>query len=296
MNELIDKLQTRLRDAIFGRTRLHVVSQRDEDASAQAPVFVVATFRSGSTFLRLLLNSHSQICCPPETKFLLHLAALRADDVTGKALASLGYEEAYVRDRLRALASEFYGPYLQAMGKAILVDKTPDYVRVLDFIDWLYEGRAKYIVLFRNGLDVAQSMNDTRLDPFDENKNLRTTFEYWKTDAEIMLNWLSAHPERCCKVLYESLCDDLKGEMGAVLSFLGLAWEDEIETWYKRGHDRGHEDNKARRQRSVNKRTNTYADWDVGLVDEFKLTARSVHEAIGYDPDSLSPQTRDAGV
>ncbi|MGI9334332.1 MAG: sulfotransferase family protein [Gammaproteobacteria bacterium] len=290
MGELIDKLRTRLRDMAFGRTKLQVVSTGDEKYENLCPFFLVTTFRSGSTFLRLLLNSHSAVCCPPETKFLVHLANMRADPVTEKALDSLGFSTDYVRRQLRAVASGFYGPHLQAAGKPVLVDKTPDYVRILDFIDWLYEEKTKFIVLFRNGLDVAQSMNETPLDPFDEKKNLQLTFEYWKTDAQLMLNWLSLHPDRCHTVLYEELCDDLEGEMRKVLDFLGLPWEESVREWFKTGHERGHEDIKARRQRGVNKRFGTYEHWDQSLIQEFKAAAKVFHEAMGYDSDTLRPR------
>lgn len=290
MRTHIEKLRTRLRDMAFGRTKLEVISSCEGEHTQLRPVFVVTTFRSGSTFLRLLLNSHSEVCCPPETKFLVHLAALWADEATRKGLDSLGYSPDYVRARLRALAADLYGPHLKAAGRSVLIDKTPEYVRILDFVDWLYEGEVKYIVLFRNGLDVAQSMMETPLDVFDKDKDLRVTFNYWKTDAELMLEWKGRHPDRCHVTLYEDLCDDLEGEVRNALAFVGLAWEESIREWFNKGHARGHEDIKARRQRSVNKRFGTFKQWDQALIAEFKGMAKSIHEAMGYDPCTLRPK------
>ena len=41
--------------------------------SDNAPFFIVGSGRSGSTLLRLILASHSRICIPPETWFLVPL-------------------------------------------------------------------------------------------------------------------------------------------------------------------------------------------------------------------------------
>ena len=43
-------------------------------------------------------------------------------------------------------------------GNARWIDKTPSYVDILDFIDLLFGKECRYIMLYRYGLDVANSM------------------------------------------------------------------------------------------------------------------------------------------
>ena len=45
------------------------------------PVFLLSYLRSGSTMMRMVLNSHSQICAPLE----MHLRALRLDTSTARS-------------------------------------------------------------------------------------------------------------------------------------------------------------------------------------------------------------------
>ena len=168
MSESLDKLRTRIRDVIFGRTKIHVINQ--EDIEDIYPVFIIGTFRSGTTLLRYLLDSHSHICSPPETKFLMGLADIRNNKTIWGALETMGLEEEYIKQKIRQLASSFYQPYKEVKMKRILVDKTPEYVRVLDFIDWLYDGKCKYIMIFRNGLDVANSMCEQVIEPIEQNE------------------------------------------------------------------------------------------------------------------------------
>ncbi len=282
---MLDKLRTRLRDMAFGRTQIRVVNLSDE--TDVTPVFVIGTFRSGTTLLRFLLDSHSQLCCPPETKFLVNLAEMHGDQSTTRALETMGLENDYVRNSLKSFASSLYSPYLSVKGKSILVDKTPEYVRILDFIHWLYEGRAKYILIYRNGLDVAQSMFKQVIEPLEENKTIDTCFDYWKKDTRIMLDWHERHKEACHKLVYENLCSDVEGVMTRAFKFLELPWEESVLEWYRQSHDIGYEDIKARRQRSIQKSSGNYSDWPKEDIKRMKESAHEIHSAIGYDPDTL---------
>ena len=285
MNESIDKIRTRLRDMLFGRTKIRVVNY--SESNEVTPVFVIGTFRSGTTLLRFLLDSHSEICCPPETKFLADLSKIHSNQSTWQSLEAMGLEENYIKQSLRTLASSFYQPYMAVKGKQVLVDKTPEYVRILDFIDWLYDGKCKFILIFRNGLDVANSMYEQVIEPIENNKSLDKAFNYWIHDTEIMLELLEKKKERCHKVIYNDLCDNVENVMTGVLRFIGLEWEEKILEWYSHGHDRGHEDIKARRQRGINKSASNYDSWEPETIKKFKNRAREVHEKIGFDPETL---------
>lgn len=284
MNAL-DTFRTRLRDMLFGRTKIKVINQ--DAANDVTPVFLVGTFRSGTTFFRYLIDSHSQICCPPETKYLVHLANMRDRESTTEAFDNLGFDPGFVRQQMRRFASTVYGTHLKAMDKAFLVDKTPDYVRILDFIDWLYEGQCKYVLIFRNGLDVAHSMMSTHILPLEDDKTIDNAFEYWKTDTAIMLDWLSKHPERCHKVVYNALCDETESTLHGVMDFIGHEFEPGQLTWYEHEHTRGAEDIKARRQRKINKSVHNYLEWPEDVVADLKQRSTDLHEAIGFDPETL---------
>lgn len=283
--KIFDTFRTRLRDMIFGRTKIRVVNL-DQREQVQ-PVFIIGTFRSGTTLLRFLLNSHSKICVPPETKFLADIASLRSNQSTKKAMESMGLEEDYVKQSIREFTSSLYRPYILSNNKDMIIDKTPEYVRILDFIDWLYDGKCKYILIFRNGLDVANSMNDVVIEPLEGNKSINTAFNYWLKDTNIMLDWMGRNKARCHKVVYDQLCDDTEDTITGVLEFLAMEWEPQILDWHKQQHDRGHEDIKARRQRKINKSCANYKSWDPDEISYIKTLASDAHKKIGFNPDTL---------
>ena len=132
-----------------GRRRRKV---RKADRLVRAPVFVMCTLRSGSTLLRVLLNSHSKIHSPQELH-LRDLAVRVKTDYASKALGEIGLDDEQMRFLLwdRLLQRE-----LAAAGKEILVNKTPNDVFIADLIARCWPD-ARFIYLLRHPGSIARS-------------------------------------------------------------------------------------------------------------------------------------------
>lgn len=284
------KLHTRMRDIVFGRTHITVVDKSEHEGIQARPVFLIGCFRSGTTLLRYLLDSHSQICCPPESKFLTHLSALRRDSKFMKAFGTMGFDEEYVQKRLKRFSDDFFLDYMLAKKKKRWVDKTPEYVRILDFIDWLYGKEVDYIFIYRNGLDVTQSMLTQNIAPLEPDKTIEKAFEYWLEDARTMLAWRPKIQGRCYEVFYENLCSRPSDTMNTIFDFLGVLQEDVVKVWFRKRHDMGFEDIKARRRTSIKLSHGNFKVWGRETVERFKSKAAEVHERIGYNPKTLMPK------
>jgi len=102
--------------------RRHSVAEvRSGDRLVAAPVFILCTLRSGSTLLRVLLNSHSQIHAPHE----LHLryVSVTLDKTWSKrSMKQMGLDAGTLEYLLwdRLLHRELSGS-----GKRMIVEKTP---------------------------------------------------------------------------------------------------------------------------------------------------------------------------
>src|SRR5215208_5464338 len=106
-----------------GRARV-----RAGDRLLEHPGFVMCTLRSGSTLLRVLLDSHSQIHCPHE----IHLRYLGVDLETKwveRSMKEMGLDQERLEyllwDRVRHRE-------LTGSGKPRLVTKTPNDVFIAD--------------------------------------------------------------------------------------------------------------------------------------------------------------------
>lgn len=136
------------------------------------PLFVVGSHRSGTTMLRLMLNSHPQLTMPPESHFIpWAYSRFRERMETDSFLRFLQSQERFrdwdlsptlVRSRLApdmsvatALAVVFE-TYAAREGKSRWGDKTPDYVLCLPLLLKLFPD-AQVVHLIRDGRDVAAS-------------------------------------------------------------------------------------------------------------------------------------------
>ncbi|MEW6518555.1 MAG: sulfotransferase [Thermodesulfobacteriota bacterium] len=279
-----------MRDIVFGRSRITVVDKSEQEKLHVRPIFLIGCFRSGTTLLRYLLDSHSLICSPPETKFLTHLSGLHKDSESMQAFGTMGFDDEYVRKRMKHFAEEFFLDYMAAKKKVRWVDKTPEYVRILDYIDWMYGEEVDYIFIYRNGLDVTQSMLLQSIAVLEPNKNMAKAFEYWFEDALTMLSWRQKLKGRCCEVFYENLCRNPSDTMNTIFDFLDVPREDVVDVWFRKRHDMGFEDIKARRQTSIKLSHGNFSAWSREELDHYKARAAEVHERLGYDPETLMPR------
>ncbi len=276
---------------IFGRTKIQVVQQEVLSRKAPPPIFIIGCFRSGTTLLRYFLDSHCKIACPPESKFLVHLASIYNTESTMAAFNSLGYDQNYVKDRIKEFVDSFFLGYMTAHQKKRWADKTPDYVRILEFIEWLYGPNCQYIIIYRNGLDVANSMNSTYIEAIEgDNKNIYKAFEYWYHDTTIIHNWEKRYPDRCFSLHYEKLCLHTESMLKQLFSFLNEEWDENVLQWHKISHERGQEDIKARRQRKIHLSHGSFKQWDATMQNDLKSKSEQLHSLIGYDPKTLMPK------
>ena len=140
---------------------------------------IVGTPRSGTTLLRAMLDSHPDLAITPETYFLVGLAKsprfslsrsrfnrerFLEDLFSHPRFPLWGLAEADVRNELAARTVSSYTEafrvlyllYANQAGKTRAGDKTPWYVRHIDFLHQLLP-EARFIHMIRDGRDVALS-------------------------------------------------------------------------------------------------------------------------------------------
>src|SRR3954465_8395214 len=185
---------------------------RPEDRLLEAPVFVMCTVRSGSTLLRVLLDSHSQIHSPHE----MHLKDISVKVREGypeRALREVGLDDERLRFLLwdRVLHRE-----LTEHGGRILVNKTPSDVFIVDEILRCWPD-ARFIYLLRHPAAIAQSRQNAR--PQD---SAERNAEMLRRYAQALENARQEHPG--ITVRYEDLTADPERVTRELCEFLGVAW------------------------------------------------------------------------
>jgi hypothetical protein len=199
-------------------------------------LFVIGAPRSGSTLLARMIGAHSQVFAPAEPHLLTPLAHLgyyetveRApyDPVISQAairelVAALPGGERDYLDALRAYADTLYARLLDASGRRWLLDKTPAYALVLDFLARLYP-KARYVVLVRNPLAVWSSYVQSF---FDGDAAAAHRFNpLLERYVPAIARFLREGRVATHRVRYEELVAEPEVRMRELCAFLGLAFE-----------------------------------------------------------------------
>ena len=201
-----------------------------ESAGRNAPIFVAASARSGSTLVRFLLDSHPHIACPPETNVAEACMALcnvaRALDAES---GQVGQEKAGFSEARTAIES-LLQPYLRSRGKRRWCDKSPGSIRYLPLLAEVWP-EAQFVCLYRHCMDMVCSglraspwgLHAYGFGPYGAahpGNSLAALISYWIDSTAAALRFEEEHPDRCIRLYYEEVVTSPTSRLQEVFGFL----------------------------------------------------------------------------
>ncbi|MBA2767863.1 MAG: sulfotransferase [Sporichthyaceae bacterium] len=189
------------------------------------PIFVVGTMRSGSTLLRLILDSHENIAIGEETGFAGALAATKQIPnwrYGGEWYSRLGWSEEELDERLR----DFYGPMFErhatSQGKARWGDKTP-------FHSWHMADLARvfpdavFLAISRHPAAVVASLTKKF------HYGVEEAADYWtSTNLEVLRHGKDLGGDRFALIRYEDIVGEPEPTLRDLMDWLGEPWSDDL--------------------------------------------------------------------
>lgn len=196
-----------------------------------------------------MLGVHSDIHAPEEPHLITPLAHLGYFATVEKApydpiitqgamralVAGLPEGEADYLDAMRACSDHLYARLLAPTACHRLLDKTPAYALVLDFLARLYP-EARYIVLTRNPMAIWSSFVDSFFDGDHEAAHAHNPVLERYVPA--IARFLREPPVGLCHVQYETLVHDPKTELQRICGFAGLPFESGMVNYGDSGENR----------------------------------------------------------
>lgn len=221
-------------------------------AVGHPPLFVVGCGRSGTTMLRLMLDSHPDLAIPGEGHFIpfthkiLHRFVGPEGELDVGALARRLIDTVHFRrwdvpddvalGRVRALrdadfpgvVEALYMSYADINGKVRWGDKTPIYVRHIPLLAELFPS-ARFVHVIRDGHDVALSYLSVPWGP----STIWEVAQKWKRDVSAGRSaGDSLGPGRYLEIRYEDLIADPGAELERLCSFAALPFDERMLNYY----------------------------------------------------------------
>ncbi len=213
--------------------------------------FVCGVTRSGTTLLRLMLDTHPEVAIPGETHFVPRLikrverkpltADEAADFVTEhKRWGDFHLEADDLRERFRALKPftagdairSFYGLYSEREGKPRYGDKTPGYMREMLRLQRVLP-ETRFIHIIRDGRDVALSVLKLNWGP----SNPTEAAELWTERIE-KARQQAPKVNHYLEIRFEDLVMDTEGTLRKVCEFIDLDFDPVMLDYHERAAER----------------------------------------------------------
>lgn len=194
------------------------------------PIFIVGLPRAGSTLLEQILASHSQVDGTMELHNILGLASRLQRQA----------------NQYPAILSELDAGYFKRFGEQFLQDTQVYRAGASFFIDkmpnnFLHIGLIKLILPNAKVIDARRHPMACCFSGFkqlfgdgqDFTYGLENIGRYYRSYVKLMEHWDKVLPGFVLRVQYEDVIDDLEGQVGRILDFCGLEFEQQCIDFHK---------------------------------------------------------------
>lgn len=229
-----------------------------EDLNDLRPIIVGGCYRSGTSLVRRLLDSHPRIHCGPEVKLFrdFHADYIDVEDpiahlrfmVTARSLLP----EPDLLEVLGKALVEMHERAALLAGKARWADKVPENVVFLEEWQRLLGEDWVFLHVVRNPLDTLASIEESGF-PRSVPAGLSERIDLYVAYAQAGLYFAERNPDRYVRVLYEELVGDPERAVRGLMDALGESFDARQLEVNSMNHAVGLEDPKAAHASSIHR-------------------------------------------
>ena len=216
----------------------HLRQWESRYVSRQWPIIIGGCPRSGTTLTRVILDTHPNLACGPESS-LLAGCFLREELMERFEIPAAELDQLSIAATDHAHLTElFFTRYADRRGKARWAEKTPANVRHLAYV-FRHFPNAKFVHVVRDGRDVVCSLRtypkyrlvDGTLVATQIQRSPQACIQRWLRDTAAGMAW-RGHPNYL-ELKYEDLVDHTGQTLRRLCAFIGEMWRPELLEYYQ---------------------------------------------------------------
>ncbi len=255
------------------------------------PIFIIGCHRSGTSLVRRILDSHSNIACPPESFYLQHFTPLLEDSDTFVGLDGMGIGREEGLRGFRHCAGFFHEIYRESKNKRRWADKTPQYAFHLRTLHQLYGDAARFVFVLRHPLDVAYSIWNRGWFKTGEADYLSTVTNYVRDSLERQVEFLEHFPQISFRADYVDVVHTPEPILKRLCAFLNEPWDPAMLQHHLQPHDFGTEDPMVRGTPGFVTSEENWKAWSDAQQDKAWSVLKQIATRLGYDRGSAAPES-----
>ncbi len=245
---------------------------------------------SGTTLLRLVLDSHDRIAIPPETGFMRAYKAHRFIPFkwTGRNWAKrLGWSDEELDAEMRDFYNRLFMRYVETHGKQRWGEKTPLHIWHVDAMARLFPDAVFVAIVRHPGGSIASNMTRWRF-------GLNRALSHFDRYTRELLRQAARFGDRTVLLRYEELLLNPEPVLRELLDWLGEPWSDKVLEHHTVQSGRGGKE-------IVEGRNRVSDPLDVSRIDRWKRTLDSpirlaLNNRLGRMPAFLGYSLEDAAI
>jgi hypothetical protein len=202
------------------------------------PFFIVGSARSGTTLVRMILNSHPEVAVPPESRFVVELWSGRQSVEAATVLEALAGHPRFqlwklpidaVEQELGAgsdlsysdVMSAAFRAYAHLRDKSRWGDKTPRYVEHIPLLASVFPD-ARFVHIIRDGRNVALSYAEV---PFGPRTVTQAAALWTRRVGAGIRDGRALGDRRYLEIRYEDLVNNVEAKVRSLCDFLDLSFD-----------------------------------------------------------------------